>query len=347
MNILEKNIVLTLDFIKKKEQYKNKKIFITGSTGFIGSLLTRTFIKMNEVYNLNITLIFYVRNKEKFKLMYSKYLKNTKYEIIIGDLSDDIKYDNKIDFIFHLANNTDSSKMIKYPVETILTIVEGTKYILNLAKEKKVMSMVYISSMEVYGKIYDNSKIMEEKLGELDILNIRSSYSQGKRTAENLCRCYYEEYDVPVKIARLAQVFGPGVPENDNRVFMQFIRSLINKEDIVLHTTGESRGNYCSAIDCITAIFTILTMGSNGEAYNVVNENTNMTIKEMAELVANEISDIKLNVKLNINKDINKKYAPKTNLHLSSKKLNDLGWKSTQNLKQMYIELYKYIVENK
>lgn len=73
----------------------------------------------------------------------------------------------------------------------------------------------------------------------------------------------------PVRIARLAQTFGVGVLPTENRVFMQFARSVMNNQDIVLHTKGKSEGNYVYTFDAIAGILLLLTNGGLGEAYNI------------------------------------------------------------------------------
>lgn len=344
--MLKNDIEEIVKKIENTDQYKNKTFLITGGTGFLGSLIVRTLFLLNKKYKLNLKILFYIRNEEKLKNLFNEELKNTNYDIIVGNLSSEIKYENKIDYIFHCANTTNSLEMIKKPVETISSIFEGTKYILELAKEKKIESMVYLSSMEVYGQVMTDILITEKELGNIDILNTRSSYSEGKRAAECLCKCYSSEYNVPIKIARLAQIFGPGVSKDDNRVFAQFIRSALKKEDIVLHTTGESKGNYCYTVDCIRALFLLLNKGENGEAYNVVNEETNISIKEMAYLVANEIFPYKINVKIEIPKE-DKGYAPITKLRLSGEKLRKLNWQPERNLKEMYLYLKEYLLNNR
>lgn len=107
--------------------------------------------------------------------------------------------------------------------------------------------------------------------------------------AENICYSYFREYGVPVKIARLAQTFGRGVRDSDKRVFAQFARAVRANRDIVLHTAGQSMGNYCGINDTVTGILTILMQGQDGEAYNVVNEENTMTILQMAGVVADGI----------------------------------------------------------
>ena len=77
---------------------------------------------------------------------------------------------------------------------------------------------------------------------------------------ENMCVAYGTQYEVPVKIARLAQTFGAGVLPGENRVFAQFARSAMKGSDIVLHTEGKSEGNYCYTADAVRALLTILVI---------------------------------------------------------------------------------------
>ena len=154
--------------------------------------------------------------------------------------------------------------------------------------------------------------------------------------AELLCKCYASEYNLPVITARLAQTFGAGVPKNENRVFAQFARSAMNGADIVLHTKGESVGNYCYTQDVIKALLLILKRGKSGEAYTVVNEETTRTIAEMAKMVADKFSGGKSKVVFDIPKDNLYGYAPETKMRLSASKLSALGWIATVNLEEMY-----------
>ena len=130
--------------------------------------------------------------------------------------------------------------MVEKPVETLMTSIEGTKNVLEFARKQKCKSVVYISSMEVYGAFEESKEVSEKELGYIDNLKIRSNYPESKRLCENMCVAYHAEYNVPVKIARLAQTFGAGILPGENRVFAQFARSAINDKDIILHTKGLS-----------------------------------------------------------------------------------------------------------
>jgi nucleoside-diphosphate-sugar epimerase len=309
-----------------------KTILITGATGFLGSLLIRFFSYLNNVSHRNIKLIALVRNTEK-----ARRLLGDNIILIQGDIRNIPQIPFDINFIIHCAAETDSRKMIENPVEVSEGIVIGTINILKLAYQKGIESAVYVSSMEVYGMMpYKADKIDENDCGIIDIMNARSCYPMGKRMAENICFNYYYQYGLPVKIARLAQTFGAGVPETDNRVFSQFARSVMSKEDIILHTDGSSVGNYCYSADAILGLIYILLKGVNGQAYNVVNEELTMTIKQMAELVAAAVADESISVRHEIPESNVYGYAAASKNRLSSKKLCSLGWRPVYSMEDMY-----------
>lgn len=146
------------------------------------------------------------------------------------------------------------------------------------ARKKKATTFLYISSMEVYGDMGGDVWATEDKFGFINPLSVRSDYPESKRMCENMCIAYSAEYGVNVKIARLAQTFGPGILPWEKRVFAQFAQAVIDEKDIILHTKGESEENYCYLADMAVGIFTILLRGENKNAYNVVNEQTHCTI---------------------------------------------------------------------
>lgn len=338
MSYLEEDLKNIADYLKS-EKFSNCNVTVTGATGLIGSLIVKAIIFCNKQYNLNISVNAFVRSQEKVKVTFNNTdIPNVKF--VYQDITKPIPLDLKTDYIIHTANPTVSKYFITNPVETIETIYSGTKMVLEYAKSVKAKSVVYLSSMEVFGAT-DKSKnqIFENDIGYLDFLNIRSCYSEGKRLAECMCKCYAEEYDLNVKIARLAQVFGAGISKNENRVFAQFARSAIKKKDIILHTSGESVGNYCYTTDAIKGIFLLLKKGVIGEVYTVVNENTAVTIKDMACMVAEELAHNEIKVIFDIPQENVFGYAPPTTMHLSSKKLQNLGWKPEVDLKTSYIRM--------
>lgn len=313
---------------------------LTGSTGFIGGMMVKYLMQLHP--KKEITFVLPVRNLKTAKEKFSGILdENVKFVFIECPLEKITKEkfpkEISIDYIIHCAAPTSSGYMLSNPVETADSIVLGTRNMLELARHFHVKSMVYLSSMEVYGVVEDiGRKRNEEELGSLDLENVRSCYPMGKRMAEHYCHIYQQEYGIPVKIARLAQIFGKGVRLNDNRVYMQFAKAVIEKRDIVLKTEGKTIGNYCASEDAMSAIYTILIKGKDGEVYNVVNEGNTMAVRDMAEFAAEQIADGKIKVKIEL-EDLKKTgYAPYTGLIMSGKKLQQLGWKPVKGMFQMY-----------
>lgn len=315
-------------------------LLITGATGMLGSSLARWILTKG----LPCRLVFPVRDAARAEKMYmdlqdSDYRKLLFMEMRMEDIGSE-RFPMSIDSIIHCACITQSKEMVTHPVETADSIVLGTKNILELAREKKVKSMVYLSSMEVYGKVEDTGKpLKENELGDIDLQIARSCYPMAKRMAEHYCHIYHKEYAVPVKIARLAQTFGEGVRPEDARVYMQFARAAYEGKDIILKTHGTSMGNYCAIDDAIEGIWTILHKGKPGEVYNVVNEANTMSIFDMAHLVAKEIAGGKIQVRIEPEDLVKTGYAPDTGLRLSGEKLRKLGWQPHKGLAEMYREV--------
>ena len=314
---------------------------ITGSTGLIGKILIEELVR--RAAGSQLTLILPVRDESRARETFRDFMGKDQLNFIFieGDLihmtSDRFPDGVKVQRLIHCAAPTISSYMISNPVETADSIVIGTKRALELARFYQVESMVYLSSMEVYGVVEDRGTLRgEEELGDLDLTSARSCYPLGKRMAEHYCHIYRKEYGVPVKIARLSQVFGKGVRSEDNRVFMQFARAAVEKKDIILRTKGESYGNYCETEDAVRAILTILEKGVDGEIYNVVNEASTVTIYEMAVMVAEKLADGMIQVKIEEEDNGITGYAPKTGLRMSAEKLRGLGWEPTKTLLEMY-----------
>lgn len=322
------------------KELKNKTILVTGATGLVGSTLIKTILEYASFTHSNIKVIAFGRNKEKMMKMFEKYVNDKNLSVLVGDVNSKIEIEENIDYIIHTAAVTKSKVLKDCPVETTLTAILGTKNVLDLASEKHIEGMVYLSSMEAYGIFEKSLTVNEEMLGYIDLKNVRNGYAESKRMCEFLCNAYFTEYNVPVKSARLAQTFGAGVPVDDTRIFASIARDVINKENIVLHTKGLSEANYCYISDTINAILTILIKGANGETYNIANENCHTTIRDMANMVCENIADGNIKVVFDIPEDVSiNGYAPDTKMKLSSEKLRGLGWKPQYDLEDSYQRL--------
>lgn len=253
------------------------------------------------------------------------------------------------DYIMHGAAPTKSKYFVEHPVDTIRTSIHGTERMLELGKEQRILGMVYLSSMEQYGIPYESGQVMtEDRIGYLDHLNVRSSYSESKRMCECYCKSYAVEFGVPVKIARLAQTFGAGVPVSDNRVFMQFTQHALDGRDIILHTKGDSMSNFCYITDAVRAIIILMTQGDMGEAYNVCHDEETRSIASIANLVACHVGGDKVSVIFDIPENVSSfGYAPTVHMFLNSRKMRNLSWEPKVTMKDAYIRLAEYITEER
>lgn len=317
-----KNIINYFDM----SVFDGKTILVTGATGLIGKLCVKSLL--NSGYNTQVIAL--VRDEEKAKNILGE---SKRLTYLVQDINQRINTTRRVDYIIHAASTTSSKDFVEKPVETIYTAINGSRNVLEFAKNKRLEGMVYLSSLEIYG-VNEKENIKERDYGYIDILNPRSSYSESKKMVETMCISYGTEYGVPVKIARLAQTFGAGVSISDNRVFAQFAKAIINKENIVLHTKGETKRNYCYTTDAVRGIFTILTKGENNNAYNVANENSYCSISEMAHLLENEYTKIEYKID-----EVNRGYNPTVKIALNTEKLNALGWEAKVNLKEMFDRL--------
>ena len=340
--VLTENIQQFAETFELWKQLQGKTFLVTGATGLIGSVLIKCLLELSRQKEFGIKIVAVVRDLEKAKIVFEKDFSQIEFkQIALADISNN-NIGTNIDYIIHLASPTASKYFVDHPVETLRTSIEGTTVVLDYAKISKIESMVFASSLEVYGTNKDDKSIDESFQGYVNPQDVRSSYNIGKRAAECLCHSYASEYQVPVKIARLTQTTGAGIALDDNRVIVQFARLAAEGQDIILHTTGESARPYCYTTDAVSGILYILLNGKDGEAYNVANEETYISARDMAEYLKEKFnSSICVRVELNNNMG----YAPPTKLKLNSNKLRELGWKPQYQLYDIFGNLIKSIAE--
>lgn len=323
-----------MEYIRKRinaGKIDGSTVLISGATGLIGRYLVHF---LAEYCGCRVKAV--VRNGEKAEKLFGGF--RNKVEYIHSDITQLREKDMGVEYMIHGAGITSSRSFTARPAEVIQTSVEGTRRALEFARRNPVRSFVYLSTMEVYGAPQKEDKISEKDGTNLDTMAVRSSYPESKRLCENLCAAYLSEYNVPARTVRLTQTFGPGVEYEDNRVFAEFARCVIEKKDIVLHTRGETKRNYLYLSDACTAILTVMTEGSQGEAYNAANEETYCSIREMAELVAKRNAGGKIRVKVEPEDESSgdRGYAPVLCMNLDTSKLKRLGWKTEIGLYEMY-----------
>lgn len=322
------------------EQLRSKSFLVTGATGLIGSVMIKCLLELDRQRQLGLQIHAVVRDRDKAQRVFREDYKEIDFlHIPLGDISQ-MTNDKPVDYVVHLASPTASKYFVEHPVETLTTAIEGTKAVLEYAKGTIPKGVVYVSSLETYGSNHTDEWITEDFQGYVNPTETRSSYNVGKRVCECLCHAYAKEFGVNVMIARLTQTFGAGVEYNDSRVFAQFARKAIEGENIELHTTGETCRMYCYTTDAVSAMLYLVLKGEKGEAYNIANKDSYISIRDMAQMVRDEFNP---NINVVIAPKDGQGYAPETRLKLDTTKIEALGWKPKLGLREMYERLIHYM----
>lgn len=324
-----KTYLFDLDYMMDRMSWLNhfdgKSIFITGSTGLIGSAVADILLRYSELHNGNIKIYLAGRNKERVENRFSKYISG-KYCIYREyDATRKNELPDSLDYIVHAASNAYPYLIQKNPVETMQDNFCGLMELLQYCADHTVQNVVYVSSSEIYGRKDSNNPYQENEYGYIDVLNPRSSYPISKRAAETLCASYIAEKDIAVSIVRPGHIYGPTATRKDNRVSTAFAYDAADGKDIIMKSDGRQIRSYCYMLDCASAILYVLLKGEKGEAYNISNPNSIMSIHELAEYLA-KVGNVRLKFELP-SQDEKKAFNPMNNSSLNSERLCGLGWK--------------------
>lgn len=341
----ENDLSLIISSIPDYTSLFKKSILITGSNGLICSAIVDFLMFLNIRHDAKIDVYASGRNLTKLKNRFCTYTENRYLHLLAYDVMDPLELNDEVDYIIHGASPANPGQYGKIPVETMLINIEGTNNVLKFARDNKVKRLLYISSSEVYGKKNDGKKYSEDDYSYVDVLNPRACYPCAKRACETLCAAYGSEYEVDSVIVRPGHVYGPTMTEKDNRASSQFPKDILEGRDIVMKSRGEQLRSYCYVLDCVSAILTVLLKGTTGEAYNISNKNSVVTIREMAEAFA-KAGQKKVVFELPT-EDEKRSYNLMDNSSLDATKLELLGWKGLFDLKtgtKHTLEIIKEII---
>lgn len=340
-NTYKQDLEKAITSIPNLKSLENKSLFITGCNGLICSALVDLLIICNKKLDLNLQLYLGTRNKKKTTCLFDV-RNNTFIKLVDYDATKTFEFDEKVDFIIHGAGNASPDLYVKYPVDTMMSNLYGVQQLLNIVVKQKAR-LLFLSSSEIYGKLAHTKPIKEDAIGTIELLNPRSSYGMSKRAGETLCSCYKQQYGVDYVIVRPGHIFGPTATENDKRVSSVFMYKANKGEDLVLESKGEQLRSYCYCVDCASALVTVLLNGNSGEAYNISNPNSIISIAQMAQLFAN-YSGVELKFKLPNNEE-KVAFNPMLNSSLDSEKLVTLGWTPSFNEKEGFEHTMKILRE--
>ena len=304
MNVTYENLVVQkdLDYISHVEfidwnRFEGKTVLITGAYGMLASYLVYQLCYLNEKLDISVDIIACGRSAQKAKDRFGDSIDKPYFTFMEWDMTELLPSNlDTVDFIIHAASLASPQYYSTDPIGVLLPNIEGVKNTLELARKCAVEGYLFISSGEVYGEVTE-AFIREDSYGYLDPLSVRSCYGESKRMGETMCACWHHQYDVPATIVRPSHTYGPTMDiENDQRVYASFMKNIIKDEDIVMNSDGSAWRTFCYIADATVAYFKVLLDGETGQAYNVANEDAEMSILELAELLVSLAPSGKLRV---------------------------------------------------
>ena len=326
------------------EKLKNKSILITGASGLIGSYLIDVLMYMNNNNGLNVNIYGVGRNQELAQERFEKYLKSDFFKFIAADINETVVnfFPKEVDYIIHAASNTHPVAYASDPVGTIATNVIGTKNILDYAIKAQTSKVAFISSVERYGENRGDTELFDEEyVGYINSNTLRAGYPESKRCGEALCQAYIKKYGLNVVIPIVARTFGPTMLKNDSKAISQFIKNACNGENIVLKSEGTQFYSYTYVSDVIMGILYVLLNGQNGEAYNICGEDYDITLRELATLIANYCGT---KVVFEIPNATEKEgFSKATKARLDYSKILKLGFKTQYNIETAIKKTIDYL----
>ena len=308
------------------EQLAGKTVLISGATGLIGSFLTDCLMLLNERRELGCQIWALSRNADRARQRFSRWQGRPELHLPAQDVNQplDLKMD-RADYVLHLASNTHPVQYATDPIGTITTNLIGLKNMLDFAVSRGAVRFLFASSNEIYGENRGDTELFEEKYsGYIDCNTLRAGYPESKRCGEALCQAYRSQKGLEVVIPRLTRSYGATMLMTDTKAISQFLRRGIAGEEIVLKSRGEQYYSYTYAGDAVSGLLYVLLKGEGGEAYNIADEASDITLRDLAEMIARESGT---RVVFDLPDAIEAAgYSRATKARLDGRKLRGLGW---------------------
>jgi len=310
-----------------------KTFLVTGGAGFLGSW----FCDVLDAFNARIICVDNISSGSENNI---SHLKKENFQLIKADVSR-FMIDEKIDYIVHMACIASPPLYQEHPIETLDASVLGTRNMLEIARKNDVEGFLFTSTSEIYG----DAKVIptpEDYWGNVNPVGPRSIYDEGKRVAETYCIAYFQKYDLPIRIARIFNTYGPRLDVKSTsqygRIIVKFISQALNNQPVTVYGDGSQTRSFCYITDLIEGLFRLLLKPNiNGEIINLGNDEE-ISILKLAKLII-KLTESKSEIVFKpLPKDDPKRRRPDIG---KAEKL--LEWKPKVNLRRGLIRTIKWL----
>lgn len=309
------------------EFFRGQTILITGGNGLLPSYLVRALLLANRQQQLGLRVTCIIRSRQSDLARLEPWLSDQALELVYGEVEsyplDQLSHQS---IVIHAASGATPAVYQSNPVGIILPNTVGTARLCEQASIWKSKRFLFFSTGEVYG-INSSPHFLETDYGLVDPCSLRSCYAESKRCGEAICVAYSHQYELHTVIARIFHTYGPQMKLDDGRVFADFVRDSLEGKRINLASSGEALRCFCYLTDATSAFLHLIVFGELAQAYNLSNPNAEISIRDLATLVA-DLSNPPLEVYLGNNEDLKPGYMPSQVPRSlpSIDKVQALGW---------------------
>ena len=273
-----------------------RRLMVAGGGGFLGYYLVQSALHWNR---LGLGAPIHVTVLDNFSRGVPPWLTRLEGEPHLQTMRYDITQPlpaelGRQDYVIHAASIASPTYYRRNPIATMDANVHGLRHLLDYAVQRQqggepLGGVLFYSSSEIYGDpTPGNIPTPETYRGNVSCTGPRACYDESKRYGETLCVNFVREHGVPVMIARPFNNFGPGLKISDRRVIPDFARDILAGRDIVMLSDGLATRTFCYVADAVAGYYKILVNGTPGEAYNIGVETPEISMRELAQKMAEE-----------------------------------------------------------
>ena len=252
-----------------------KRILVTGGAGFLGSHLIDRLLELGH----DVLCVDNLFTGSKANIAHL--LEHRNFEFLRHDVTFPLYVE--VDEIYNLACPASPVHYQHDPVQTTKTSVHGAINMLGLAKRLGAQ-ILQASTSEVYGDPAVHPQT-EDYWGHVNPIGPRSCYDEGKRCAETLFFDYHRQHQLPIKVARIFNTYGPRMHPADGRVVSNFIMQALRGEPITIYGDGSQTRSFCYVDDLIEGLIALMETGPEVTGPINIGNPSEFTIRQLAETI--------------------------------------------------------------
>ena len=255
--------------------HPHKQVLVTGGAGFLGSHLCEVLVEEGE--DVLCLDNFYTGSRANIQHLLGK----PNFELLRHDVTFPLYIE--VDEVYNLACPASPIHYQHDPVQTTKTSVHGAINMLGLAKRTGA-KILQASTSEVYGDPEEHPQ-SEHYWGHVNPIGPRSCYDEGKRCAETLFFDYRRQHNLPIKVARIFNTYGPRMHPDDGRVVSNFIVQALKGESLTIYGDGSQTRSFCYVDDLVTGLIRLMRTEDDCTGPVNLGNPDEFQIKQLAERV--------------------------------------------------------------